>query len=289
VWGNVVRGYDSRQVLVSADLPPAAELARLLSAHPGAVVFTGAGMSTESGLPDFRSNNLGTLGGFPNPPALLRGEQSSPTPHASGGLWKQNRRFEELASVDALENDYDEHVAFYRWRIEMLAGHEPNDGHRVIAEWQRRGLIGAVVTQNVDGFHTRAGAHGVLELHGTLSVVRCQRCGAERPAAEFLQAAGLTCACGGKRRPGVVLFGEALPLATLRAAQIAATRAPLFIVLGSSLAVAPANMLPEAAVTAGAPLVIVNRDPTPLDRIATLVINASIGETLRAADRLLPV
>jgi NAD-dependent deacetylase len=265
-----------------------AELARLLAAHRGAVVFTGAGMSTESGLPDFRSTNLGTLGGFPPPPALGRGEQSSPAPHAIGGLWKQNRRFEELASRDALETDYDEHVAFYRWRIQMLAGHEPNDGHRVVADWQRRGLVAEVVTQNVDGFHTRAGAAGVLELHGTLANVRCDRCGAERPAAAFLEAAGLTCACGGKRRPGVVLFGEALPAATLRAAWVAAERAPLFIVLGSSLAVAPANLLPEAAVRAGAPLVIVNRDPTPLDHLARLVINASIGETLRAADRLLP-
>jgi len=246
---------------MSAHLPQAAELARLLVAHPRAVVFTGAGMSTESGLPDFRSN---------------------------GGLWKQNRRFEELASVEALETDYDEHVAFYRWRIEMLAGHEPNDGHRVVADWQRRGLVGTVVTQNVDGFHTRAGATGVLELHGTLAHVRCDRCGGERPAAEFLEAAGLTCTCGGKRRPGVVLFGEALPAETLRAAWLAAERATLFIVLGSSLAVAPANLLPEAAVGAGAPLAIVNRDPTPLDRMATLVINASIGETLRAVDQLLP-
>jgi len=239
---------------------PSAELARLLTAHKPAVVFTGAGMSTESGLPDFRSN---------------------------GGLWKQSRRFEELASVDALETDYDEHVAFYRWRIEMLAGHGPNDGHRVVADWQRRGLVTTVVTQNVDGFHTQAGTEGVLELHGTLSVVRCNRCGGERPAAEFLEAAGLACPCGGKRRPGVVLFGEALPLATLRAAQSAAKRASLFIVLGSSLAVSPANLLPEAAVGAGAPLVIINRDPTPLDRMATLVINESVGATLQAADRLL--
>src|SRR5262245_37555160 len=217
-------------------------------------------MSTESGLPDFRSN---------------------------GGLWKQNRRFEELASRDALETDYDEHVAFYRWRIEMLAAHAPNDGHRVVADWQRRGLVATVVTQNVDGFHTQAGAQGVLELHGTLATVRCDRCGGERPAAEFLDPAGLACACGGKRRPGVVLFGEALPAATLRAAWAAAKQARLFIMLGSSLAVAPANLLPEAAVAAGAPLVIINRDATPLDRAATLVINAWIGETLRAADRLL--
>jgi NAD-dependent deacetylase len=248
-------------VAVSADVAPVAELARLLAMHPGAVVLTGAGMSTESGLPDFRSN---------------------------GGLWKENRRFEELASVEALETDYDEHVAFYRWRIEMLAAHAPNEGHRLLADWQRRGLVGTIVTQNVDGFHTGAGATGVLELHGTLANVRCGRCGAERPSAEFLEPAGLACPCGGKRRPGVVLFGEALPAATLRAAWDAAQRARLFIVLGSSLAVAPANLLPEAAADAGAPLVIVNREPTPLDRAATLVINAAIGETLRAVDRLLP-
>jgi len=275
----------SREALASET----AELARLLAAHThtGAVVFTGAGMSTESGLPDFRSINMGTLGGFPNPPAMVRGEQSSPAPRATGGLWKQNRRFEELASREALEGAYDEHVEFYRWRIEMLAAHAPNDGHRVVADWQRRGLVSTVVTQNVDGFHARAGAAGVLELHGTLTTVRCDRCGAERPAAEFLEAAGLACECGGKRRPGVVLFGEALPEATLHAAWLASERAPLFLVLGSSLAVSPANLLPKAAVEAGAPLVIINHDPTPLDGIATLVINASIGDTLRAVDRLL--
>ena len=86
----------------------------------------------------------------------------------------------------------------------------------------------------------------------------------------------------------MVLFGEALPEATLRAAWLASERAPLFLVLGSSLAVSPANLLPKAAVEAGAPLVIINHDPTPLDGIATLVINASIGDTLRAVDRLLP-
>jgi len=167
------------------------------------------------------------------------------------------------------------------------AAHARNDGHRVVADWQRRGLVSTIVTQNVDGFHTRAGAADVLELHGTLANVRCDRCATERPAAEFLDAAGLACACGGKRRPGVVLFGEALPEATLRAAWLASERATLFVVLGSSLAVAPANLLPRAAAEAGAPLVIVNRDPTPLDHRATLVIHASIGETLRAADRLL--
>jgi NAD-dependent deacetylase len=217
-------------------------------------------MSTESGLPDFRSN---------------------------GGLWKANRRFEELASVDALENAYDEHVEFYRWRITMLDGHAPHDGHLILADWQRRGLVDTIVTQNVDGFHARAGATGVLELHGTLANVRCERCGAERPAREFLDADGTRCACGGKRRPGVVLFGEALPSAVLEAAWQAARRARLFLVLGSSLLVAPANLLPQAAAAGGAPLVIVNHDPTPLDGAAALVINAAIGPTLREVDALL--
>jgi len=240
---------------------PTEELARLLTAAGGrATVFTGAGMSTESGLPDFRSN---------------------------GGLWKASRRFEELASVDALEDAYDEHVEFYRWRIAMLDGHAPHDGHRIVADWQRRGLVDAIVTQNVDGFHTRAGATGVLELHGTLALVRCQRCGAEQPARMFLDADGTRCACGGKRRPGVVLFGEALPAAVLEAAWQAARRARLFVVLGSSLLVAPANLLPPAAAAAGAPLVIVNHDPTPLDGTATLVISAAIGPTLRDVDALL--
>lgn len=232
----------------------------MLAAAGGATVFTGAGMSTESGLPDFRSN---------------------------GGLWKQNRRFEELASVDALDNDYDEHVEFYRWRIAMLDGHAPHDGHRILADWQRRGLVDTIVTQNVDGFHSRAGATSVLELHGTLATVRCDRCAGERPAREFLAADGTRCGCGGKRRPGVVLFGEALPAAVLEAAWQAARRARLFVVLGSSLVVSPANMLPQAAVAAGAKLVIVNRDPTPLDGAATLVISAPIGDTLREVARAL--
>jgi NAD-dependent deacetylase len=241
---------------------PTRQVASLLVAAGGrATVFTGAGMSTESGLPDFRSN---------------------------GGLWKHNRRFEDLASVDALDNAYDEHVEFYRWRISMLDGHAPHDGHHIVAGWQRRGLVDTIVTQNVDGFHTRAGATGVLELHGTLANVRCQRCGDEQPARTFLDVDGTRCACGGKRRPGVVLFGEALPAAVLDAAWRAARRARLFVVLGSSLLVAPANLLPQAAAAAGAPLVIVNHDPTPLDSAAALVISAPIGQTLREVDTLLP-
>ena len=229
--------------------------------HPGAVVFTGAGMSTESGLPDFRSQR--------------RPLEAEPPLRGAG-------------SVEALETDYDEHVAFYRWRIEMLAAHAPNDGHRVVADWQRRGLIGTIVTQNVDGFHTRAGAAGVLELHGTLANVRCDRCGVERPAVEFL----------GARRSGLRLRRQAQ--AGRRAVRRGAARGDAARGLGGGRTAhdcsscsgrrwpsRPPTCCPRRRSDAGAPLVIVNHDPTPLDRMATLVINASIGETLQAVDRLL--
>jgi NAD-dependent deacetylase len=237
----------------------AAELARLLRTSGRAVVFTGAGMSTESGLPDFRS---------------------------AGGLWR-NRRFEELASRESLATRYDEFVAFYRWRMQMLTEHEPHAGHRVVADWQRRGLVEALITQNVDGYHTAAGARDALELHGTLRLVRCETCDVEATAAQFLAPAGEACACGGRRRPNVVLFGEALPEATLSAAVEASRRARLFIVLGSSLLVSPANLLPQMALAAGAPLVIVNRDPTPLGPRATLESRCAIGEILAEADEIL--
>ncbi len=238
----------------------AVELSRLLRTSGPAVIFTGAGMSTESGLPDFRS---------------------------AGGLWR-NRRFEELASRESMAERYDEFVAFYRWRMEMLREHEPHAGHRVLADWQRRGLAGTLITQNVDGYHTAAGARDVLELHGTLRRVRCETCEAEATGDDFLAPNGEACACGGRRRPGVVLFGEMLPEEALSAAVRASRRARLFIVLGSSLLVSPANLLPEMALDAGARLVIVNRDPTPLGPRATLEIRTSIGEILTAVDGLLP-
>jgi NAD-dependent deacetylase len=220
------------------------------------VFFTGAGMSTESGLPDFRS---------------------------SGGLWRQNRRFEELASVEALESEYDEFTAFYRWRIEQLAKFRPHRGHERVAAWEHEGLVHTLITQNVDGFHERAGSPSPLNLHGTLRRVRCRDCAKERDADTFLTPTGTSCAdCGGRMRPAVVLFGEALPEATLSSAFQASGRATLFVVLGSSLLVSPANSLPTLAKRAGATLVIVNRDPTPLHDAADLTFDRPIGETLEA-------
>ena len=218
--------------------------------------FTGAGMSTESGLPDFRS---------------------------AGGLWRQNRRFEEMASIDALASDYEEFAAFYRWRIEQLAGFRPHRGHQRIAAWQGEGLVHALITQNVDGFHEQAGSPSPINLHGTLGRVRCQQCADERDSKTFLEPDGGRCsACGGRMRPAVVLFGEMLPQVALGAARAASEQATLFVVLGSSLVVAPANTLPLIAKRHGAKLVIVNREPTPLHRMADLTADGVIGETLEA-------
>jgi NAD-dependent deacetylase len=257
-------GQERNEATAKREMKPTtgeiAEFARLLRGSGGAVVFTGAGMSTESGLPDFRS---------------------------ASGLWKTNRRFEELASRNAIETSYAEFVEFYRWRIQMLNAHQPHPGHRVLAGWQRRGLVETIITQNVDGYHTTAGADGVLELHGTLRQVRCENCGGERPNDDFLQVDGFGCPCGGKRRPTVVLFGEMLPGAVLAAAAKASQAARLFIVLGSSLQVSPANRLPELALLGGATLVIVNREPTPFGSRASLDLRGSIGETLQAVEGLL--
>jgi NAD-dependent deacetylase len=120
-----------------------------------------------------------------------------------------------------------------------------------------------------------------------LRIVRCQRCKQEAPAAEFLQDPPTCPACGGKRRPGVVLFGETLPAKALDAADTLAREADLFVVLGSSLQVSPANMFPQLAKAAGAKLVIVNRDRTPLDPLADLVLRGSIGEVLAGVDAAL--
>jgi NAD-dependent deacetylase len=239
---------------------PITRLAALLRAAKCAVVLTGAGMSTESGLPDFRGE---------------------------GGLWKQNRRFEELASVDALLHEYPEFVEFYRWRLGTLAQAKPNPGHEILASWQRRKLISTLVTQNVDGYHERAGSEGVLCLHGSLQRIHCHRCEAEAPLSAFLSGPEPACgSCGGRLRPSVVLFGESLDSGVLGAAFQISAQADLFLVLGSSLLVSPANTLPRIALERGsADLVIINREPTQYGGRAVLDIRASIGETLAAVER----
>jgi NAD-dependent deacetylase len=236
----------------------AEKLASAMAASKQTVVFTGAGMSTESGLPDFRSSN---------------------------GLWGKYRP-EDLASVDALNRNFENFAAFYRQRIATLGEVRPNKGHLILAEWEKRGLVAAIVTQNVDGLHHSAGSQTVHELHGTLREVRCQQCGMVRPAASYADQTACE-RCGGHMRPAVVLFGEMLPENALSDSIDLASSCSLFLVLGSSLTVSPANLLPERAKRNGASLFIVNNTPTHLDRIADGVAHAPIGEMLSAVDDLL--
>ncbi|MDN7227569.1 NAD-dependent deacylase [Planococcus sp. N064] len=225
------------------------------------VVFTGAGMSTESGLPDFRSANQ--------------------------GLWQQKDP-SQVASVSALNNNVEEFIEFYRKRVIGVNEYHPHRGHQLLAKWEDRGLIQAIITQNVDGFHQQAGSKQVAELHGTLQKVHCNSCGTVYSSTEYANGTYQCIACGGLLRPSVVLFGEMLPEEAFNRAFEEAARAELFIVLGSSLTVTPANQFPLIAKENGARLIIVNQEETPLDQYADEVIrDRKIGEVLAEWDGLL--
>ncbi|ASJ52964.1 NAD-dependent protein deacylase [Brevibacillus formosus] len=218
------------------------------------VVFTGAGMSTESGLPDFRSQS---------------------------GLWRGKDPM-QLASTRAMMENREAFVEFYQMRIQRLLSCKPHAGHEYLAEWERRGLVHGIITQNVDGFHQAAGSLAVAELHGSLAKIRCLACGTEYVHTRYLEDQGTICTCGGFLRPGVVLFGESLPQSQVDQAISWTEQADLFIVLGSSLTVSPANWFPQHAKERGAKLVIVNQEPTPLDAWADEVIqNEQIGNVLQ--------
>jgi len=215
------------------------------------VVLTGAGMSTASGLPDFRSDQ---------------------------GLWK-NRDPRSLASIAAMENNPEEFYEFYRERIRALKGVRPNRGHEILAWWEQEGYLRGIITQNVDRLHQQAGSIKVWELHGTLREVRCSHCRRRQDSEMLLERTDCP-HCGNPLRPNVVLFGEYLPEDALEKAEELATSCGCFLVLGSSLEVSPANWYPSLAKRSGAELFIVNKMPTPIDSRADGVIHGDIIETL---------
>jgi NAD-dependent deacetylase len=222
------------------------------------VVYTGAGMSTESGLPDFRSANTGLW------------DKEDPT---------------KIASTEALNRDVEKFFQFYRERVLGVKDCKPHKGHDILAKWEKDGLIQSIITQNVDGFHSEAGSKNVMELHGTLQKVHCETCKKEY-GNEMYESESFYCECGGKLRPSIVLFGEGLPEETFMRAVQESENADLFIVLGSSLTVTPANQFPLIAKENGAKLLIVNMDPTHFDELADVVINDKrIGEVLSEIDR----
>jgi NAD-dependent deacetylase len=230
-------------------------LAELVDRRRPCLVLTGAGISTESGIPDFRS---------------------------AGGIWE---RYDpaEVANIDALRRNPGRVWEFYARRFDALARAEPNDGHRALAELDEQDWVSAVITQNSDGLHQRAGSREVVEVHGSLREAECIHCGVRVPLESALASLPLPpCPeCGEILKPGVVMFGELLPAAAIERAQELAAEAGVLLVVGSSLEVHPVAALPGETLVAGGALAIVNRGGSRWESRADLVIDAAAGETLR--------
>jgi NAD-dependent deacetylase len=245
-------------------LPTSAEVeaARWLGGATAVTVLTGAGISTESGIPDFR------------------GPQ---------GVWTRNPAAQALFTIDNYLADPD--VRRQAWQARLahpvwLA--EPNAGHRALVDLERSGRLRAIVTQNIDGLHQAAGsaADRVIEIHGTAHWVACLACQRRTPTPEVLARveggeADPSCLdCGGIQKSATISFGQALEPDVLQAAAEASRDCELFLAIGTSLSVYPAAGLCDYALAAGARLVIVNAEPTPYDPAAHAVIREPIGEVL---------
>jgi NAD-dependent deacetylase len=240
--------------------PDARRLAELIREHQPCVVLTGAGVSTESGIPDFRS---------------------------PGGLWAE---FDPLdyGSIESFREDPVRVWRFYAPRFAMLTSAEPNAAHLALAELERRRLVHAVVTQNIDLLHERAGSRDVVEVHGSIRTSSCPACGVRYPLAQVVGlieeggGAPRCPACAAVLKPDVVFFGEMLPVREIDRAFELARAAALLLVVGSSLEVYPVAGLPYETLDAGGRVAIVNRGETPFDGRAAVRIDASAGEALAA-------
>lgn len=243
-----------------------AHFAKLVRAAQRGVAFTGAGISTESGIPDFRGP---------------QGVWNTETP-----VYYQ----EFMADREARIRAWQRGVRMYR----RCADARPNDGHFAIAELQRRGHISSVITQNIDGIHHDAGSARIIELHGTNRRSSCQHCGKEWPTSTIVDRvekgdeAPECDACGGPIKTSTISFGQGMPENEMRQALEVTLAADLFVSIGSSLVVEPAASFPRLAKQAGASLVILNNQETPLDDLADLVIRQPVGETMMALLRHLP-
>ncbi len=234
------------------------EAAELIARSNRIVGFTGAGASTESGIPDFRSPK---------------------------GIWANNRIIEYQEFVSSRAG----RIEYWRQKVAMwpeMRDAQPNAGHLAFAELERRGKLRAMITQNIDGLHQRAGNTSVIELHGTTVEATCLACGdriSMDEAVRRVEEGDLApeCEhCGGLLKPATVSFGQSMPAREMDLAVRACYDCEVFLAVGSSLVVYPAAALPEVAKQNGAALVIINRTPTPMDGIADLVLNEEIGKAL---------
>ncbi len=224
------------------------------------MVLTGAGISVPSGIPDFRSPGT--------------------------GIWENVDPF-EVATIDAFHREHETFWEFYRPRFEMLDEKQPNPAHEALVELERRGLVEAVITQNVDRLHRRAGTERVIEVHGSIASSSCTTCGASWPLEEVEKLFGedgvATCSgCMGKVKPDVVLFGELLPEAAMNEARELAAGAELMLCVGSSLEVYPVAGLPELTMSAGGGLAVITEGPTPYDGEADVRMHGDVVEELTA-------
>ena len=236
-------------------------LAGLLREASSVVALTGAGISVPSGIPDFRSPGT--------------------------GLW-ENVDPMEVAHIDAWRRDPERFWHFYGDRFQSLRDKQPNGAHAALVELERRGVVGAVVTQNIDMLHRKAGTTELIEVHGTIEHSSCLACGAQYPLAETrarLADDPLSvphCDCGEPLKPDVVLFGELLPEAAIERAYALAARADLMLCVGSSLEVWPVAELPQVTLDAGGAIAIVTKGETPYDDDADVKLSGDVVEELRA-------
>jgi NAD-dependent protein deacetylase/lipoamidase len=235
----------------------AARLASLLRDAERAVVLTGAGVSVPSGIPDFRS--------------------------PGSGLW-ENVDPMEVAHIDAWRRDPDRFWGFYRDRFASLVSKEPNEAHFALAELERRGLVKAVITQNVDRLHRKAGSERVIEVHGSIEYSVCLDCHGKQSLEWVLDREGAPeCpSCLTPLKPDVVLFGELLPDQAMTEAQALALEADLMICVGSSLEVYPVAGLPAITHGGGGRIALVTQGPTPYDVDAEVKLDGDVVEELRA-------
>lgn len=238
---------------------PQAELATLVRTASRVVALTGAGISVPSGIPDFRSPGT--------------------------GLWAGVDPM-QVAHIDVFRRDPGRFWGFYGPRFGLLDDKQPNGAHRALAELEQRGVLDAVVTQNIDGLHSAAGSEDVVEVHGSLARSSCSVCerpyGREEvgPRIEADPRSVPRCDCGGAIKPGVTLFGELLPVAAIERATELATRADLLLCVGTSLEVHPVAALPQMTLAAGGSIAIVTAGPTPYDAHAVVKLSGDVESEL---------
>jgi len=239
----------------------AARLAALINGAGSVVALTGAGISVPSGIPDFRSPQT--------------------------GLWTKVNPM-EVAHIDVFRRDPERFWSFYGRRFEALEHKQPNRAHHVVAMLERAGLLDAVITQNIDRLHERAGSREVIEVHGSIATSSCLECGSRFPLHEVRrrQAAAADgvprCDCGAPLKPDVVLFGELLPAAAIARAEQLAGAADVLLCIGSSLEVYPVAGLPELTLGAGGKIAIITQGPTQFDRLAAVRMGGDVVEELEA-------